>query len=87
MPRVTELVGYGFAVAEVQVPDVDPRDGQPRRNARGEVKMIPAKRIMLRDPMGDAVVITLDGKAKDELVRQLTGGVAVASSITEVVKH
>lgn len=72
MPRVTDLVGYGFMVSDVQVPDVDRRDGQVRSDARGEPRLLPAKRLVLRDQQtGDMVTFTLHEKGTREL--DLTG--------------
>lgn len=38
MPRVTELIGYRFNVQPIQIPDVDPKDGKPRFDAKGQIK-------------------------------------------------
>jgi len=78
------LEGYSFQVQHLEAQEVDPKNGQPLFNGDGSPKMV--ERIMLvfidEQIFGKhAVVVPLTGENRDELVRQLTGGVVIASSV------
>lgn len=78
MPRVTELIGYRFNVQPIQIPDVDPKDGKPRFDAKGQIKTSPGRLLVLVDPAtGEQVRLAFNDEQKNKLVRQLTGGVAI----------
>lgn len=78
MPRLTELVGWGFAVQDWQTPVAD-ENGQPTIGDGGQLQMAPGKLLVLIDPQtGEQIRIGLSEGARDELVRQLAGGVVVA---------
>lgn len=77
MPRVTELVGYGFFVGDVQLPDVD-AEGKMQDDGAGRIKTKPGKILVLGCPVtGDQIKFPLSEEGRSELVRQLTGGVVV----------
>lgn len=69
MPRVTELVGYHFAVVDAEQIEVDPSDGtQTTRKL---------KKILFVDESGDQIHISFRDESRAELIRQLTGGVVI----------
>jgi hypothetical protein len=77
MPRMTELVGYGFTVGDIQLPDVDDQ-GKLQDDGAGGIKTKPGKMLVLVDPSnGDQVKFPLSEEGRTELVRQLTGGLLV----------
>jgi hypothetical protein len=91
MPKLTtdRLVGYGVRFDEVQVPVVDPKDGELIRDARGEAKLEPMLRQTFQDPQtGHTVVVEWPLEVKQEIVRVLTGGIEVPSLVLpDAVRH
>ena len=82
MPRSVELQGYGFQVADVEMPHVDPKDGQVVFDGKGRPKMQQGKLLVFVDVRsGDQVRVPLSEDARAELVRQLTGGVTIARTV------
>lgn len=78
MPRITELVSWGFAVQDVEIPDSDPKDGQLLHNGNGAIKTKPGKMVVFIDSQtGDQIRIRLSAEAKAKLVEQLSGGILV----------
>lgn len=76
MARITELVAHGFAVQDVEIPEVD-ANGQPVMNGGGP-KTRPGKMVVFIDSQtGDQTRVRLSPEARDEIVRQLTGGVLI----------
>lgn len=81
MPRITDLVAWGFVVQDCDVPELD-QQGQPVPNGDGQPKMVPGKRLVFIDPpTGEQIRVLLSHTARDVLVQQLTGGVHVASRL------
>jgi hypothetical protein len=85
MPRhiVEELQGYRFGVGQREVPDVGAdgvqlfdRHGVPKTRTEWVVELVD-----LQPTHAHVIRIPLTDEAKAELVRQLTGGVALASQI------
>lgn len=73
------LANYRFGVGTQQVPDVDPKDGQPRFDANGDPKMREETLLVFADPTSDHEVhVPLTDEARRELARQLNGGIVVA---------
>lgn len=88
MPRIEELAGWRFAVADTAALDIDPDTGQPRLDDTGQPQTIPAKLLVFFEPvesgpnqvtMGDQVKVMLTEDAKNELIRQLTGGIVISN--------
>jgi hypothetical protein len=80
MPRQTQdvLSGYQFNVLRVEVP-VAGEDGLPIHDGMGVVKVQEETRIVFVCPATQHVVIVpLPEAAREELIRQLTGGIVVA---------
>ena len=78
-----ELVGYGFAVKQVDIPVTDEQGNPIFNGGEGGPKMQPGCMIDLvcQTPFELHIVhLSLTKQAKDELVRQLTGGVLVAGA-------
>lgn len=79
MPRVTkdELIGYHFTVGRGQMPVGDERGVVRYRS--GDVKTQEVTLIVFTCPQtAHQIVVPLTEEARQELVRQLTGGVVVA---------
>lgn len=79
MPRFTQdrLLGYQFQVVVEHVPKADER-GNVIHNGNGEPKTEEMRTLVLQDPAtGHQVAVPLSLDARDELVRQLTGGLIV----------
>ena len=85
--RFTEerWVGVAFSARTEQLPLADPKDGQPLHNADGSPKT--AEHTILTfthlNPFGQPELIVhvpFDQNAKQELLRQLTGGIVVPTN-------
>lgn len=78
--RVEQLQHYRFAVVKTQTPQTD--NGQIVHDDNGQPKLEDSTEVQFLAPDGQhAVTIALSEKGRAELVRQLTGGLQVASAI------
>lgn len=80
MARITELVGWGFAVQPIEIPDVDPKDGQPRHNGNGQLKTKAGKMLVRIDPAGEQIRVALSQEAAAKLAAELNGGIEIPRS-------
>lgn len=86
MPRKTEvtIAAFSFVVNKVERQKVDPADGQPLYHGDGSPQLIDTWMIDIVEQDASGLTIThlpLIEAAKDELVRQLSGGVVVATHL------
>ena len=82
-PRQTQetLLAYQFSVQRGEEQEVDQRDGQPLFNGDGSPRMVASTRLIFVCPAtGHVVIVPLPEAAREELVRQLTGGIVVAGA-------
>lgn len=80
-----ELVGYNFAVRQVEVAKTDPKDGQVIHNGDGTPKTVPnwVLDLVCQTPFELHIVhVSFNEEGKRALVEALTG-VAVASRLPQ----
>ena len=81
MPRITQdtLLGYQFAIVEGTRVFTDDA-GNVVHDGHGAPRLVPEKALVFTDPAsGHVVVCPLSDESRQELVRQLTGGIVVAN--------
>jgi hypothetical protein len=88
MPRRVDdyLVGYTFMVTRREDQPINPEDGSPALNEDGSPLRVPFFRLTFHDAEyalgrggGHAVIVDMLEQNRDELVRQLTGGIVLGN--------
>lgn len=80
MPRITRetLEGYAVRSRKLDVPQIDPRDGQPLHDGRGQPKTLSLTVLGFIDPEnGHLVEVPLDDAGRAAVIEALTGGIVV----------
>lgn len=85
MPALKQetLIGYSFKVETEQVQEFDPKDGQPLHDGLGQPKMVEQWNLILIEAATGLhkVIVPLGDVQRRELIRQLSGGIHLASPV------
>lgn len=82
MPRIIEerWMGIGFDIVTEQAQAVDPKDGQPLHDGKGNPKLEEVATLVLIVPLPDGqriIRIPFNADAKQKLLGKLTGGLVI----------
>lgn len=86
MPRTTveTLNGYSIRIRKVDVPEVDPNDGQQIHDALGLPKLVPLTILTFLCPLtGHVIEVPLPDEGRHALIEALTGGIAVPNLVVQ----